>query len=265
MEQLSFSTILGAWIAAFLTLGIFSYLYRDNPFYKIAEHVFVGVSAAYWAATFYWTQIYPNLFGRLFAVGGPFENIYVIDKGHEFSVLYFFPLLLGIMMLLSVFKQFNWMARWGIAYTVGIAAGLKAFGYLKSNVVEQIKASAVDLFSGSMPFFYNDTTPWYGDTVFNNIVLLVGTISALMYFYFSKEQSGGYGRFTRLGVYFLMISFGASFGFAVMGRISLLIGRFNDLILFSGPSYDYGTFWMLGFIIAVLAYWSFKNPEKQEV
>ena len=62
-----------------------------------------------------------------------------------------------------------------------------------------------------------------------------------------------------------MISFGASFGFAVMGRISLLIGRFNDLILFSGPSYDYGTFWMLGFIIAVLAYWSFKNPEKQEV
>ena len=62
MEQLSFSTILGAWIAAFLTLGIFSYLYRDNPFYKIAEHVFVGVSAAYWAATFYWTQIYPNLF-----------------------------------------------------------------------------------------------------------------------------------------------------------------------------------------------------------
>ena len=44
---MSFSAILGAWIAAFLTLGIFSYLYRDNPFYKIAEHVFVGVSAAY--------------------------------------------------------------------------------------------------------------------------------------------------------------------------------------------------------------------------
>ena len=63
---MAFSTIFGAWIAAFLTLGILSYLYRDNPFYKIAEHVFVGVSAAYWAATFYWTQIYPNLFGRLF-------------------------------------------------------------------------------------------------------------------------------------------------------------------------------------------------------
>ena len=44
---MTFSAILGAWIAAFLTLGIFSYLYKDNPFYKIAENVFVGVSAAY--------------------------------------------------------------------------------------------------------------------------------------------------------------------------------------------------------------------------
>ena len=51
---MSFSAILGAWIAAFLTLGIFSYLYRDNPFYKIAEHVFVGVSAAYVAAISFW-------------------------------------------------------------------------------------------------------------------------------------------------------------------------------------------------------------------
>ena len=60
---MSFSAILGAWIAAFLTLGIFSYLYRDNPFYKIAEHVFVGVSAAYVAAISFCTLIYPNLFG----------------------------------------------------------------------------------------------------------------------------------------------------------------------------------------------------------
>ena len=103
---MAFSTIFGAWIAAFLTLGILSYLYRDNPFYKIAEHVFVGVSAAYWAATFYWTQIYPNLFGRLFPKDGPFSFIAEVDFNHEFNILYFFPLLLGIMMLLSIFKQF---------------------------------------------------------------------------------------------------------------------------------------------------------------
>ena len=160
-------------------------------------------------------------------------------------------------MLLSVFQQFNWMARWGIAYTVAIAAGLKAFGYLNSNVLNQVKASSVDLFSGSLPFFSLG-----GDSVFNNIVLVIGTISSLMYFYFSKEQTGNFGRFTRLGIYFLMVSFGASFGFAVMGRISLLIGRFNDLIDYSSPDYNYATFYVLLFIIIVLGFWSFKNREK---
>ncbi len=60
-----FGEIFGAWVAVFLTLAIFSFLYKDNPFYKIAEHIFVGISAGYWTSMFFWTQIQPNLFGRL--------------------------------------------------------------------------------------------------------------------------------------------------------------------------------------------------------
>ena len=33
------------WIAAFLTLCVFSFLYRENPFYRFAEHLFVGSAA----------------------------------------------------------------------------------------------------------------------------------------------------------------------------------------------------------------------------
>ena len=36
------------WVGALMTLGIFSFLLGDNPYYKFTEHVFVGVSAAYW-------------------------------------------------------------------------------------------------------------------------------------------------------------------------------------------------------------------------
>ena len=39
--------LFGIWIAAFLTLCIYSFLYRDNPFYRFAEHLFVGVSLGY--------------------------------------------------------------------------------------------------------------------------------------------------------------------------------------------------------------------------
>ena len=53
------------WTAAFFTLCIFSYLYRDNPFYKLAEAVVVGVSAAYWMVVGFWEVIVPNLLGKV--------------------------------------------------------------------------------------------------------------------------------------------------------------------------------------------------------
>ena len=49
----------------FFTLAIFSFLYKDNPFYKIAEHAYIGISAGYWLSIGFWTIIQPNLLGRL--------------------------------------------------------------------------------------------------------------------------------------------------------------------------------------------------------
>jgi len=272
---MEFSTILGAWVATFLTIGIFSYLYKDNPFYKAAEHLFVGVSAGYLLSLGFWTQLQPNLFGRLFPAKhyDPDTVMYTIynglsffsssifpeggiDKGHDQHLTYLIPLILGLMMLLSLIPRFSWMARWGIAYVVGMAAGLKAYGYLNSNVLGQIKGTAVNLLDFSLPVF-SLSSP----SIFNNIIIFVGTICGLLYFYFSKEHKGLLGKASKIGIYFLMISFGASFGFAVMGRISLLIGRFTDLIKFSGGEYNYATFWVLFIIVAALGYAAYQEKD----
>ena len=276
---MEFSTILGAWVAAFLTIGIFSYLYKDNPFYKAAEHLFVGVSAGYLLSLGFWTQLQPNLFGRLFPAKhyDPDTITYTIynmlsffsssifpeggiDKGHDQHLIYLIPLALGVMMLLSLIPSFSWMARWGIAYVVGMAAGLKAYGYLNSNVLGQIKGTAVNLLDFSLPVF-SLSSP----SIFNNIIIFVGTICGLLYFYFSKEHKGLLGKASKIGIYFLMISFGASFGFAVMGRISLLIGRFTDLIKFSGSEYNYATFWVLFIIIGALGYAAFREENRSTI
>ena len=58
----------GVWIAALLTLGIFSFLYRDNPVYKFCEHLFVGISAGYWGVLTYFSSIKTNLIDPLFGV-----------------------------------------------------------------------------------------------------------------------------------------------------------------------------------------------------
>ncbi len=80
-----------------------------------------------------------------------------------------------------------------------------------------------------------------------------------MYFYFSREHTGNFGKLTKVGIYFLMISFGASFGFAVMGRISLLIGRFVDLIYYSSSDFNYATLWVLLIMIVLLGYAAFMD------
>ena len=52
----------------------------------------------------------------------------------------------------------------------------------------------------------------------------------LFYFFFSVEHKGVSGGISKVGIWFLMVSFGASFGYTVMGRVSLLIGRVQFLI-----------------------------------
>ena len=235
--------LFGVWCIVLLTLSIFSYLYGDNPFYKAAEHIFVGVSAGYIFTITFWDTIWPNLFGRLIPS--------YVQAGFEFDISYLFPLFLGIFMLFRLSKKYDWLSRISIAYIVGMMAGLKFYVFLNSNLLTQIKSSTVNL-SGS--YF----------SIVNEVIILIGVISGLIYFFFSKEHTGVVGKVSRVGVYFLMIKFGASFGFAVMGRISLLIGRFEELIDYSNVEYFYATPIILIFMIIVLTYWSFTNKDLKE-
>lgn len=187
----------GIWIAAFLTLCIFSFLYKDNPFYRFAEHLFIGISAGYWLCRYYRNIFLPNLWTPLFERG---------------QVLYIVPFVLGIMMLMRLSKKTAWLSRWPLAVIVGTTSGYFLVTYLQSNGLEQVRATLVPLNSIS------------------NIVLVVGVMSGLVYFFFSKAHKGPFGTVARVGVYFLMVAFGASFGYTVMARISLLFGRMYFLL-----------------------------------
>ncbi|MBN1593679.1 MAG: hypothetical protein JW941_10600 [Candidatus Coatesbacteria bacterium] len=196
---------IGTWLAAFLTLCIFSFLYKDNPFYKFAEHLFVGISAGYWLCYHFWNTVKPNLYDNL------------VEKG-EWQ--YLLPLFLGICMLLRLFSKIGWFSRWAIAFMIGSGAGIMIITYLQSNFLEQIKSTLVSL----------DPAGSSWTQVANNSLLFIGVVTGLVYFFFSKAHTGITGGVARVGVVFLMICFGASFGYTVMARISLLIGRMYFLL-----------------------------------
>ena len=194
---------IGIWIAALLTLGIFSFLYKDNPFYKFCESLFVGISAGYWFVTTFWQVFMPKLADNLIA--GRFY--------------YMIGAIFGVLMLLRLFPKIGWLSRWSLALVVGTTAGLYFTRYLVSNGMVQVQNTIIPLYvKGNL------------SQTIGNLVIVIGTFSCLIYFFFSKEHKGAFGGLAKLGIWFLMLSFGASFGYTVMSRMSLLIGRMDYLL-----------------------------------
>ena len=195
---------LGVWIAALLTLFIFSFLYKDNPFYKLAEHLFVGVSAGYYVMQEWWAVIYPQCVKPVMSGERPLMII---------------PGILGLLLFSRFVPKVGWMSRWSLAIIIGAYAGIKTTGFAQGDLVAQFQASILPLW-----------VPGHIGASINNVLFLAGLLSTLVFFFFSTEHKGAIKSSAQLGVWFLMVSFGAAYGFTVMARVSLLIGRFQFLL-----------------------------------
>ncbi len=225
--RMSLPRTLGIWFAALMTLAIFSFIYKDNPFYKFAESVLVGVSAAYWMVVGFWDVIIPNLVGRL----APAMTKNMVLPGlegrdTEADYWYLVPLALGIMLLWRLSPKGAWIARWPLAFIIGTTAGIRLIGFIHADFLTQIRATIVPLVVESNVGGVARFEFWAS---LANITLVLGVIACLVYFFFSFEHKGVVGKTARVGIWFLMITFGAAFGYTVMGRITLLASRLEFL------------------------------------
>ncbi len=217
---MSTAEIVGTWLAAFFTLAILSFLYKDNPLYKFAEHVFVGVSAGYQLVRQTFDVAWPNLLQPLW--GGLHRDVDTL-KAHPQWAFYSIPLAFGLLMFARLWKPIAHLSRWPMSYIVGAFAGTSIIGAASADLVIQVQSSMVNL---------RGTGPWtLIDNPFSLALSTFGLVCALIYFFFSKEHKGALGVVARIGVYFMMVSFGGSFGFTVMGRLSLAVGRAQSLLV----------------------------------
>ena len=202
-------SVIWTLVAGFITLAILSFLFRDNPLYKLAEHVAVGVSVGY-----------------LIVV--QFNNVFIpkvwITILHEGKFDYLIPLILGILLFSRFVPKYVWMSRWSLAFLLGAGSGLSIPATLEARVLQQMDGSMRPLLS------IVSGHPWQSvAATFSAIFLVVGTLACLVFFLFSVEHKGGIGRLAYFGRLCIMAGFGASFGFTVMARVSLLIGRVQFL------------------------------------
>jgi len=206
----------GVWIAALLTLCIYSFLYRDNVLYKIAEHLFVGVSLGWGLCVTYHQAVLPKMVYPLFRPG----EVDLPSADYATAI----PVLIGLLWFARFIPGVGWLTRIPIAAVVGFGSGVGATAAIDGNLLPQLGATLLPVVarseSGSFDFWLS----------VGNTVLIIGVICVLAYFYFSREHRGVLGRMSRVGIYFLMGAFGAGFGYTVMARVSLLIARVEFLL-----------------------------------
>ncbi len=213
-------------IAVILTLAIFSFLWKDNPLYKFAEHLFIGTMVGYFVVVTFSQIIMRKIVDPLTIAVGAGEVIKVASL--------IVATLIGMLYLARFSRKSEWLSRYPIAITVGFWSGYAIVTSFKTNIVTQIHGTVIDEFGQPMlngsniaEFFRHPAFGTFLKAV-NGPLLVFGVIVVLIYFFFSLKGTNRAVRFAnKPALTYLMIGFGASFGYTFMGRISLFIGRIN--------------------------------------
>ena len=205
--------VFGIWIAAFLTLCIYSFLYRDNPFYRFAEHLFIGVAVGYGIVVTIHQGLIPFAWDPLWKT--------IKEGGPRWNLLNLIPICIGLLFFARLLPQQAWLIRYPLAILIGIGAGVAIPNVLQADIFAQVYGTLT-------PFSEIGTLSAF--QIFGVILMVIGVICTLTYFFFSVEHRGPIAGISKIGIAFLMVGFGSAFGNTVMGRVALLIQRVDFLL-----------------------------------
>jgi len=222
---------LGTMIGAAITVAVMSQLYKDNPLFKMAEHMLVGSALGYGLVVAWYSMWVNEIIPGIEPLGQygwrallqPMQVAAEAQRPQALGVWsVILPAILGLAMYSRLSKRYAWISRFPFAVMIGFGVGMAIPNEVTANLLQQLKPMMVDVLHDSNGNF-SILANW------QEIVVFIGVMSTLVYFFFSIEHKGAVGVVSKIGVYFIMIAFGASFGYTVMGRLSLLIGRISYL------------------------------------
>lgn len=197
-------------ITAFTTvwgiLCIYSYTYKDNPFWKWATNTLVAGYIGYLACI---------------NIDWLFKSI-LIPMTKQVNVIHVIAILVGLLWYFRFWKKYFYIYRYALAISVGSGIGITIAKTVRSNITAQIGSTMLRLYG---------TGDLVGD--FNNIVIVVSVFSTMTYFLFTIEHKGAIGTpiswISKIGRWILIITFGVQFGNVINSRMALLIGTVYNL------------------------------------
>ncbi len=214
--------LVGMLVSFLLTVFVLLYAFDDNPLFRLAIYVFIGVAAGYASAVALKDVILPRLFG--------------LETQQMLLVL--------LWMILLAMKLFPKTARIGnpaAGLLVGVGAAVAVGGAIQGTLLPQIAASgdyfAPGLMQQAMRLGQYGTVAGY---ILRGLVVLVGTVATLLHFHFGAQpapnqipaRKPAIEVISKIGQVFIAVTFGVIFAGIYSAALSALIERLVFLIAF---------------------------------
>jgi len=214
------ATILAGGIA---TLAIYSFLIKENPFYRTVEHLFIGIAAGLLPILTLKDFLWPNVLAPMVGANSvQFPDGTFSEPYNPWFLLYLVPLLFGMLYYALYIPGYEWLAKLVIGFSLGYSAGLAFKGFF-AEMIPQLASSFKPLivFRGSEVDLFES---------FNNSLFVFTLLAVMLYFFFSfRTKKFGVARVAAAGRWLMMVCFGAFFGSTIMARMALLVERLDFL------------------------------------
>ncbi len=215
MNQDQFFWLLFSFI---LTIMVFSYIFGDNPLFRIATYLFIGVASAYVFVIIFYQVLIPKLFMPFF-IGDTNQRIIQI-----------IPVFLSILLFFKLFKRTNSIGNISLAFLVGSGAAIILTSAFSGTLLPMIDMITEPFSLNSLNF----------QKLFGGIILLLGAISSILYFQFSSiaaaDNPSIFSKFMhyskKVGTIFIGITLGSIFAGVIISSVLALIERLNFIITF---------------------------------
>jgi hypothetical protein len=200
--------LVGVWVAAVLTLTVYSFLIRDNPLFRFAEHLLVGTALGYAALIVTERVLLPSINAVIWPVA----------PNPVSQVMTALGIVWGLLLFTWLARPARWLASWSLAIVFGVGAALAIGGALVGTLLPQVEATLLPLEGGS---------------VLNNLVIVLLVLAGLTYFFFAVRRDRPVGRViqgvSKVGRWGLMLALGSFLGARTITLLNALIERFQFL------------------------------------
>ncbi|MBU0510537.1 MAG: hypothetical protein KJ638_02400, partial [Chloroflexi bacterium] len=149
--------LIGVLLGFTFSIFVLSYIWGDNPFFRLSVHIFVGVAAGYATIVTFYNIILPYLIFPL-----------VSDNRSEMilAVVYLIP---AALVLCKISPRLSKLGNPALAMLVGIGAAAAIGGAVIGTIQPQLSAS-INLFGTN--------------NLIDAAIILLGTLTTLIYFHF---------------------------------------------------------------------------------